>query len=42
MPASCRSRFGAVLMWVAYSVSPVKERPPTRLPTTVGISFQIK
>ena len=35
-------RFGAVLMWVAYSVRPVKERPPTRLPSTVGISFQIR
>ena len=33
-------RFGAVLTWVEYSVSPVKARPPTRLPTTVGISFQ--
>src|SRR5262249_25271642 len=33
-------RFGAVLTWVVYSVSPVKARPPTRLPTTDGISFQ--
>ena len=33
-------RDGPVLMWVAYSVSPVKARPPTRLPITVGISFQ--
>ena len=36
------SRFGAVLMWVAYKVKPVKARPPTRLPRTVGISFQMK
>ena len=36
------TRFGAVLTCVAYSVRPVKARPPTRLPTTVGISFQIR
>jgi len=35
-------RFGAGRAWVAYSVSPVKAIPPTRLPSTVGISFQIK
>ncbi len=40
--ATFRSRFGAVMTWVAYSVRPVKARPPTRLPSTVGISFQIK
>ena len=38
----CGLRFGAVLTCVAYSVRPVKARPPTRLPSTVGISFQMK
>jgi hypothetical protein len=28
--------------WVAYSVSPTNVSPPTRLPTTVGISFQTR
>ena len=36
------SRFGAVLRCVLYKVSPVNESPPTRLPSTVGISFQMK
>ena len=36
------SRFGAVLACVAYRVSPVNARPPTKLPRTVGISFQMK
>ncbi len=35
-------RFGSVRTCVAYRVSPVKARPPTRLPSTVGISFQIR
>lgn len=35
-------RFGAVRTCVEYSVRPTKARPPTRLPTTVGISFQIR
>ena len=34
-------RLGAVRTWVVYSVSPVKAKPPTRLPSAVGISFQI-
>ena len=37
---SCR--FGAVLTCVEYSVSPVNARPPTMLPTSVGISFHRK
>ena len=40
---SSRGRFGAMVrMCVVYSVSPVKVMPPIRLPTTVGISFQMK
>src|SRR5690606_6695818 len=41
--AGCRIgvRRGAVRTWVVYRVSPVKARPPTRLPRAVGISFQI-
>ncbi len=35
-------RFGAVLICVAYSVNPVNASPPTRFPSTVGISFQIR
>jgi hypothetical protein len=41
----CRSgslRFGAVRTCVEYSVRPTKARPPTRLPSTVGSSFQIR
>ena len=41
-PAGAAARFGAVRACVAYKVKPVKARPPTRLPSTVGISFQIK
>ena len=37
-----RRREAPVRAWVAYTVSPTKVRPPTRLPTTVGISFQRK
>jgi len=33
-------RLAPVRTCVAYSVRPVKARPPTRLPSTVGISFQ--
>src|SRR5690606_7238704 len=32
-----KARLGAVFTWVAYSVRPVKARPPTRLPSAVGI-----
>ena len=35
------TRLGAVRTWVEYSVSPTKVMPPTRLPSAVGISFQI-
>ena len=35
-------RFGAVRTWVEYSVRPTKAIPPTRLPATVGSSFQMK
>ena len=35
-------RFAPVFTCVAYSVRPVNVRPPTRLPSTVGISFQMR
>ena len=37
-----RSRFGAVFTCVEYRVRPVNANPPTMLPRTVGISFQMK
>ena len=37
-----KSLFGPVLMCVEYRVKPVNARPPTRLPSTVGNSFQMK
>ncbi|MDB5573922.1 MAG: hypothetical protein JWR79_1079, partial [Tardiphaga sp.] len=39
--ASAAFRFGPVLICVAYSVRPVNDSPPMRLPSTVGISFQM-
>ena len=37
-----RARFGAVRTCVEYIVRPTKNRPPTRLPSAVGSSFQIR
>lgn len=36
------ARLGAVFRCVVYRVRPVNDSPPTRLPSTVGISFQIR
>ena len=40
--AQAGTRRGAVRTCVEYNASPTKVSPPTRLPTTVGISFQIR
>ena len=37
--ATAARRLRPVRTWVEYSIMPVKVRPPTRLPSTTGISF---